>query len=150
MKMTYAYSILPQLLSERRLTVADVHKRLLERGFRFDKKTLYRLISPEPLHRIDTPVMGAICKEFKVGLDDLLVWEPVKPKLRRIDSETQERLDFLMEKNNEGTITEAERRELLKLGEMVERLSLENARLVASQAKLKAPRKRKGAHAETL
>lgn len=146
MKMTYAYSTLPQLLIERRLTVADMHKRLLKRGFRFDKKTLYRLISPEPLHRIDTPVMGAICKEFKVGLDDLLVWEPVKPKLQRIDSETQERLDFLMEKNNEGTINETERKELLKLGEIVERLSLENARLVASQAKIKTPRRRKHEH----
>lgn len=147
MKTTYAYSALPQLLSERRLTVADMHKRLLERGFRFDKKTLYRLISSAPLHRIDTPVMGAICKEFKVGLNDLLVWEPVKPKLHRIDAGTQERLDFLMEKNNEGTLNAAERRELLKLGEMVERLSLENARLVASQAKVKVPRRRRGAQA---
>ena len=82
----YAYSTLPELLTRMRLTVADVHKRLIKRGFRFDKKTLYRLASPAPLHRIDAPVMGAICAEFKVSLDDLLVWEPVKPKLHRIDA----------------------------------------------------------------
>lgn len=140
METTYAYSIFPQLLNRKRLTVANVHKRLLARGFRFNKKTLYRLTSPEPLLRINTPVMGAICKEFKVGLDDLLVWEPVKPKLHRIDPRTQERLDLLMEKNNDGTITEAERKELLKLGEMAERLSLENARLLANQ--VKTPRRR--------
>ena len=46
-----------------RLTVADVHKRLIKRGFRFDKKTLYRLASPAPLHRIDASVMGAICAD---------------------------------------------------------------------------------------
>ena len=94
----YAYSTLPELLTRMRLTVADVHKRLIKRGFRFDKKTLYRLASPAPLHRIDAPVMGAICAEFKVSLDDLLVWEPVKPKLHRIDAGIQERLDVLLEK----------------------------------------------------
>ena len=133
----YAYSTLPELLTRMRLTVADVHKRLIKRGFRFDKKTLYRLASPAPLHRIDAPVMGAICAEFKVSLDDLLVWEPVKPKLHRIDAGMQERLDVLLEKNNEGTITAAEKKELEELGETVERLSLENARMLARHCKQK-------------
>ena len=131
----YAYSTLPELLTKMRLTVADVHKRLIKRGFRFDKKTLYRLASPAPLHRIDAPVMGAICAEFKVGLDDLLVWEPVKPKLHRIDAGMQERLDVLLEKNNEATITAAEKKELEELGETVERLSLENARMLARHSR---------------
>jgi hypothetical protein len=131
----YAYSTFPDLLTKMRLTVADVHKRLIKRGFRFDKKTLYRLASPAPLHRIDAPVMGAICAEFKVSLDDLLVWEPVKPKLHRIDAGMQERLDALLEKNNEGTITAAEKKELEELGETVEHLSLENARMLARHSK---------------
>lgn len=143
MDTTYAYSIFPRLLSKNRLTVAQVHKRLLARGFRFDKKTLYRLTSPEPILRIDAPVMGAICKEFKVGLDDLLVWEPVTPKLQRIDAKTQERLDSLMEKNNEGTISATERKELRKLGELVEQMSLYNAKLLADQNKVKTPRRPK-------
>ena len=99
------------------------------------KRALYRLASPAPLHRIDAPVMGAICAEFKVSLDDLLVWEPVKPKLHRIDAGMQERLDALLEKNNEGTITAAEKKELEELGETVEHLSLENARMLARHSK---------------
>ena len=45
---------------------------------------------------------------------------------------TQVRLDELMSKNTEGTLDDAERRELDQLGRMVEDLSLENARLLAS------------------
>ena len=82
--------------------------------------------------------MGAICAEFKVSLDDLLVWEPVKPKLHRIDAGMQERLDVLLEKNNEGTIAAAEKKELEELGETVERLSLENARMLARHCRAAA------------
>lgn len=132
---TYAYSTFPDLLTKTRLTVADVHKRLTARGFRFDKKTLYRLASPEPLQRIETPVVGAICKEFNVNLGELFVWKPVKPKLHRIDAGMQSRLDALMEKNNQGTITASEKKELKDLGRTVERLSLENAQMLARHSK---------------
>lgn len=130
----YAYSTLPELLAKARLTVAEVHQRLLRRGFKFDKKTLYRLASHEPLQTINAPVVGAVCEEFKIGLEDLLTWQRPTPKLHRIDVKTQARLDELMAKNTEGTLKAAEKRELASLGEMVERLSLENARIVAAQA----------------
>ena len=130
----YAYSTLPELLAKARLTVAEVHQRLLRRGFKFDKKTLYRLASHEPLQTINAPVVGAVCEEFKIGLDDLLTWEQPKPKLHRIDAKTQARLDELMTKNTEGALTAAERKELTNLGETVERLSLENARMLAAHA----------------
>ena len=130
----YAYSTFPDLLVELRLTVAEAHKRLVARGFKFDKKTLYRLASHEPIQTISAPLIGAVCEEFKIGLDDLLVWQPPTPKLHRINEKTQARLDALMAKNNEGTITAAERKELTSLGDMVERLSMENAKMLGRHA----------------
>ncbi len=56
------------------------------------------------------------------------------------------RLEVLMAKNNEGTITAAERRELATMGETMERLSLENARLLAKHA---GPRRRERAARRT-
>ena len=44
---------------------------------------------------------------------------------------------FSWKKNNEGTITAAEKKELEELGETVERLSLENARMLARHCKQK-------------
>jgi hypothetical protein len=55
-------------------------------------------------------------------------------RLHRIDGKTQARLDALMAKNNEGTITAAERKELAYLGGKVERLSLENAKMLNRHA----------------
>ena len=132
--MRLAYSTFPDLLAELRLTVADAHKRLIARGFKFDKKTLYRLASHEPMQTISAPLVGAVCEEFQIGLEDLLVWQPPKPRLHRIEESTQARLDTLMSKNNEGTLTRAERKELTALGEQVERLSLENAKTLARHA----------------
>jgi hypothetical protein len=130
----YAYSTFPELLAKLHLTVADVHARLLRRGFKFDKKTLYRLASHKPIQTINAPVVGAVCEEFKIGLNDLLTWERPTPKLHRIDAKTQSRLDQLMTKNTEGKLTTAEKKELATLGETVERLSLENARMLATHA----------------
>jgi hypothetical protein len=130
----YAYSTFPDLLASLRLTVAEAHQRLVARGFKFDRKTLYRLASHEPIQTISAPLIGAVCDEFKIGLDDLLVWEPPTPKLHRIDEKTQVRLDTLMAKNNEGTISAAERKELVSLGDKVERLSLENAKMLSRHA----------------
>ena len=79
--------------------------------------------------------MGAICEEFNVNLGDLLVWEPVKPRLHRIGADVQARLDVLMEKNNQDTITAREKNELEELGKTVEHLSLENARMLARKSK---------------
>ena len=132
----FAYSTFPDLLAELRLSVADAHKRLVARGFKFDKKTLYRLASHEPLQTISAPLLGAVCEEFQVGLGDLLVWQAPTPKLHRIDEKTQVRLEALMTQNNEGTLTAAGRKELAALGDQVERLSLENAKLLGRHAEV--------------
>lgn len=132
----YAYSTLPDLLLQWKLSVTEVHRRLRARGFRFDIKTLYRLASHEPIQTINAPVVGAVCEEFKIGLDDLLVWQKPKQKLHRIDHKMQARLDELMTKNTEGTLSGKEKKEFAALGETVERLSLENARILAMQTEL--------------
>lgn len=126
-----AYSRLPEILSERQFTVTDLLKRLTGKGAAFDKKTLYRLASHQPLQSISLSVMRALCEELKVGLDDVISWDPPRPQLQRLDEKTQERLNELMDKNTEGALTAAEKRELEKLGAYAERLSLENAKTLA-------------------
>jgi DNA-binding Xre family transcriptional regulator len=126
-----AYSALPEMLRQRRLSVADIYRRLQSQGLKFDKKTLYRLASPEPMQTINIPVIGALCRELNVALGDLISFTPRQPKLHRIDEKTQKRLDELMTRNTEGKLTARERKELEELGEAVERLSFENAQLLA-------------------
>lgn len=130
----YAYSTFPDFLAKHHLTVSEAYQRLLRRGFKFDKKTLYRLASREPIQTISTPIVGAVCEEFNIGLNELLTWERPKPKLHRIDPKTQARLDELMAKNTEGSLTAAEKKELASVGETVERLSLDNARMLAAHS----------------
>ncbi len=130
-----AYSNLPELLAQRKSSVAELYKRLSAKGMEFDRKTLYRLASRKPLASISAPVLKAVCVELKVGIGDILVWEAPQPKLHRIAESMQERLSMLMGKNNEGDLTEQERAEFQQLGEEAERLSLENARMLASIAR---------------
>jgi DNA-binding Xre family transcriptional regulator len=130
-----AYSKLPELLAQHHSSVADLYKRLSAKGISFDRKTLYRLASAKPLASISTPVLRAVCEEFLVGIGDILVWEPPQPKLHRIDERMQERLSILMAKNNEDELTDQERDEFQKLGAEAERLSLENARILAAAAR---------------
>jgi DNA-binding Xre family transcriptional regulator len=139
-----AYSRLLQILNRHDVTVADLIKKLSARGVSFDKKTLYRLAGPEPMQTINAPVLGALCKELNVGVGELITWEPPKPELRRIDEKTQERLSRLMEKNNEGKLTSEEAKELAELGGYAEKLSLENARVLARFAKAERGRNAKG------
>lgn len=129
-------SAVPKFLARQHLSVADLVRRMEEQGFRFDKKTIYRLASDAPVRNLNLPVVAAIGRVLKLSDPGQLIdWsvafgEP--PRLQRIDAATQARLDELMSKNTEGTLDAAERRELDRLGRLVEKLSLENARLLAS------------------
>jgi len=60
-----------------------------------------------------------------------------RPKLHRIGAETQARLDFLMGKNNEGTINSSERKELNSLGKLAEGLSMKNARILGKDVAIR-------------
>ncbi len=126
-----AYSRLPEVLTERHSTVADLLKRLTKKGATFDKKTLYRLASHQPIHSLTIPVVKAVCDELKLGLNELISWDPPQVQLHRIDDKMQARLSALMVKNNEGSLTSDEKRELEDLGAQAERLSLANARILA-------------------
>ncbi len=129
-------SAVPKFLARQRLTVADLVRRMEDSGFRFDKKTIYRLASDAPVRNLNLPVVAAIGRVLKLSDPGKLIdWSSSlgqPSRLQRIDADTQGRLDELMGKNTEGTLDAAERRELGKLGRLVEKLSLENARLLAS------------------
>ena len=119
----------------RRLSVADFHKALAAKGYRFDLKTLYRLVSDKPLMSISAPVVRAICETLEIDLGNLIVWKPIGPKLHRIDKKTQKRLDYLMARSNEGELTDSERSELEKLAGDLEMLSIKNAKLLGGHAR---------------
>ena len=132
----FVRSAVPRFLARQRLTVADLVRRMEDSGFRFDKKTIYRLASDAPVRNLNLPVVAAIGRVLKLSDPGKLIdWSTSSaqpPRLQRIDADTQVRLDELMGKNTEGTLDAVERRELDKLGRLVEKLSLENARLLAS------------------
>jgi DNA-binding Xre family transcriptional regulator len=129
-----AYSRLSRILTTHRFTVADLCKRLTEKGVPFDRKTVYRLAGFKPMQTINAPILGAVCEELNIGVGDVIAWEPSKPELHRIDEKTQERLTFLMGRSNEGQLTDGEAREFAELGDYAEKLSLENARILADAA----------------
>ena len=131
-------SALPRILARQGLTVADLVRRIEAKGVHFDKKTIYRLAQGEVLRTLNVSAVAAIGRALKLrDPGKLLLWTVAassKPRLQRIDAETQARLDELMAKNTEGVLKPAERRELEQLGRRVEKLSLENANLLANHA----------------
>lgn len=129
-------STLPDLLQRRRWTVAELLRRMEARGFRFDKKTVYRLARAEPLRTLNLPALHAVSQVLDLPDPGKLIrWraDAPRPTLRRVDTATQTRLEELMGRHAEGALTAAERREFGRLGRLVERLSLDNARLLARQ-----------------
>lgn len=135
--MTLAYSRLKRVLSELKITVPELHRRILGRGIRVNKKSLYRLKNEhQPLFRLDLRVAGAICEVCKVKLSDLITFETVVENLRRLEAKKQKRLSTLMAKNNDGLLTKNEREELQALVREVEELSLQNARVLKRQRNL--------------
>ena len=137
-----------ELMRARHLSVPEFHRELATRGHKFDLKTLYRLASTKPMLTINTPVLRAVCETLNVDIGKIIVWQPPAPRLHRIDSKTQGRLNDLMSRSNEGTLTGEERVEFEELAARVEQLSLENAKLMARSAKsAKGMPKASSAHA---
>lgn len=134
-----ARSGLAEVLLQKRLTVADLLRRIKEMGITLDKKTVYRLAKSEPLQNLNLPAIAAVSHALELGdPSELIEWTDAAtpPRLQRIDEATQARLDELMERNTEGKLKVAERREFERLGELVEKLSLENASLLARQTRV--------------
>ena len=79
--------------------------------------------------------MAGHADQLQVDLQHLISLAPPPPKMARMEAVTQDRLDELMGRNTEGKLTGKEHRELERLVEEAERLSLENARLLAGHGK---------------
>ena len=133
-----AWSNLRLILAQRNLSVLDLQKTLQRRGVSVNVKSLYRLAEPAPLWKIDTRIVNAICQTFDLELGDLIQLEKPTKELKRVAAEKQQRLDALMEKNNAGELTRAERAELTRLVEESQRISLHNARVLVEQKREKA------------
>ena len=120
------------------LSVLDLQKTLQKRGVSVNVKSLYRLAEPAPLWKIDTRIVNAICQTFDLELGDLIQLEKPTKELKRLAAERQQRLDALMQKNNAGELTRAERAELTRLVEESQRISRQNARVLVEQKRKQA------------
>ncbi len=135
-----AYSRLKYLLKQQQLSVPELHRRIRGKGLRINIKSLYRLSDEnQPVERLDMHVAGAICEVCAVPLTTWIIFEEEEERLRRLSADKQKRLDILMAKNNEGLLTETERKELQALVGEAEEVTLANARLLAAQRHRLAP-----------
>ena len=138
--MVHAFSRLKRVLNEQNMTVPELHRRLRGRGLRVNVKSLYRLSNDRrPLQRLDLRVAGAICQVFSLPLTELVAFAEPQRKLRRLAAAKQKRLDALMGKSNNGTLTNAEAAELRTLVREAEEIMLDNARQLAEQRQQLAP-----------
>jgi len=132
--MLVAYSRLRKILDERRLSVPELHRRLQQQDRGVNIKSLYRLNdAQQPLTRLDLRVAGAICQLCDVTLADLVDFSAQGAKLATLAVEKQDRLDTLMDKNNQGKLSRREQRELQDLVRETQDITLHNARILAQQ-----------------
>jgi DNA-binding Xre family transcriptional regulator len=132
--MMVAYSRLPRILAERRLSVPELHRRLKQQDQSVNIKSLYRLNDArQPLARLDLRVAGAICQLCDVTLADLVDFSGQGAKLATLAADKQGQLDALMDKNNQGKLSRKERQELQDLVRQTQEITLHNARILAQQ-----------------
>ncbi len=132
--MIVAYSRLPKILDERHLSVPELHRRLQQQNQRVNIKSLYRLNDAhQPLARLDLRVAGAICQLCDVTLADLVDFSGQGARLATLPADKQDRLDTLMDKNNQGKLGRKEQRELQDLVRETQEMTLHNARILAEQ-----------------
>ena len=132
-----AWSTLRTLLAEKNLTVVDLHEKLREQGFDVNNKSLYRLTASRPVQKIDIAIARAICEALGVGLEDLIVFQKPKFELQRLDRRSENQLDRLMDKNNEGKLTEKERAKFKALLDEVQKITLYNSKMLVDQKRLR-------------
>jgi DNA-binding Xre family transcriptional regulator len=134
-----AWSTLPNLLAEKNLTVVDLHQILRKRGFEVNKKSLYRLTASQPIQKLDITIVRAVCEALEVRLQDLIQFQKPKFELKRLEPRSQQELDRLMDKNNEGELTKAEQARFKALLDEVQKISLYNSKALVSQKRLREP-----------
>ena len=128
-----AYSGLPKILTKHSWKISDLHQKLKTAGIPVNPKSLYRLAGSEPLHKIDTRILGAICQTCDVSLQDLITFERPQPVLEKLSNAGQKRLDELMTRHSDGKLSAAELREFDELSDEAHRLTMANARLLDAQ-----------------
>ena len=132
--MVQAFSQLKRVLGECGMSVPELRRRLEQHGLSVNLKSLYRLARDDaPLERLNLRVAGMICQVCEVPLSRLIAFETMDPRLRRLSTAKQRRLDVLMAGNNEGRLTPAERKELQGLVREAEEIALSNVRKLARQ-----------------
>lgn len=137
--MKRPYSQLKRVLDDRKMTVPELQRRIERAGLRVDRKSLYRLSrEATPLERLDLRVAGAICQVCGVTLSELVAFADENKKIARLGTAKQRRLDELMDRNNDGRLTSAERSELRLLVDEAQRITVDNARVLAA-ARLRLP-----------
>jgi hypothetical protein len=131
--MKRPYSQLKRVLDGRNMTVPELHRRIERAGLHVNLKSLYRLTrEAAPLERLDLRVAGVICQVCGVTLSELIAFADEKKKIARLSVAKQRRLDELMDQNNDGRLTAAERSELRQLVEEAQRITVDNARILAA------------------
>ena len=140
-----AWSTLRTLLAEKNLTVVDLHENLREQGFEVNKKSLYRLATSHPVQKIDTAIARAVCEALDVGLEDLIQFQKPRFELQRLNRRSEEELDRLMDKNNEGKLTEKERARFKTLLDEVQKITLYNSKMLVDQK-----RRRESKHGKVM
>lgn len=128
-----AYSHLGEVLSSLKITIPELKRQMERLGVAVNIKSLYRLISPEPLQKIDTRIVGAICQTCQVGIEDVIEFSKPQTALQQLAAGEQKRLTELMSRNNEGALTRAERQEFEELADKAQRITLANARVLVAQ-----------------
>jgi hypothetical protein len=128
-----AYSHLGEVLSSLKITIPELKRQMERLGVAVNIKSLYRLISPEPLQKIDTRIVGAICQTCQVGIEDVIEFSKPQKALQQLAAGEQKRLTELMSRNNEGALTRAERQEFEELADKAQRITLANARVLVAQ-----------------
>jgi hypothetical protein len=145
--MVHAFSQLKRVLGERGMSVPELRRRLELHGLSVNLKSLYRLAKDdEPLERLNLRVAGMICQVCEVPLSKLIAFEMTEARLRRLSAAKQKRLDALMDRNNEGRLTPADRKEFQRLVHETEEIALSNARKLASQRRSLASHRGEASH----
>ncbi|MFZ0504693.1 MAG: hypothetical protein WAM44_13335, partial [Chthoniobacterales bacterium] len=110
---------------------------LQKRGFAVNRKSLYRLATPQPVQKIDTTIVRGVCEALDVRLQDLIQFQKPKFELKRLDPRSQRELDRLMDKNNQGGLTKTEQTLFKARLEEVQKVFLYNSRMLAQQKRLR-------------
>jgi cell shape-determining protein MreC len=92
-----------------------------------------RLATSHPVQKIDTAIARAVCEALGVGLEDLIQFQKPRFELHRLNPKSEEELDRLMDKNNEGRLTEKERARFKTLLDEVQKITLYNSKILVDQ-----------------